>query len=117
MGNLSIRCWAGKNAGAEVASAPALIGFDVFRFAIPCRVALQQSPPPLHQPGAVCCTLGSPVEHFAANGDLSLNCLSHPRGQAQTTAWRLFGGLLLVLAILVVRLIRKHLAATYINTA
>src|SRR5215471_3629956 len=34
-----------------------------------------------------------------------------------TTAWRLFGGLLLVLAILVVRLIRKRLAAAYINTA
>src|SRR5215813_14156969 len=83
MGNLSIRCWAGKNAGAEVASAPALIGFDEFQLAIPWRDALQQSPPPLHQPGAVCCTLGSPVEHFAANGDLSLNCLSHPRGQAQ----------------------------------
>jgi len=34
-----------------------------------------------------------------------------------TTAWRLFGGLLLLLAILVVRLIRKHLSAAYINTA
>lgn len=27
--------------------------------------------------------LGSPVEEFTANGQLSLNCLSHPRGQAQ----------------------------------
>src|SRR5262249_58335667 len=89
MGNLSIRCWAGKNAGAEVASAPALIGFDEFQLAIPWRDALQQSPPPLHQPGAVCCTLGSPVEHFAANGDLSLNCLSHPRGQAQNGSLQL----------------------------
>jgi hypothetical protein len=24
-----------------------------------------------------------PVEEFTANGELSLNCLSHPRGQAQ----------------------------------
>ena len=34
-----------------------------------------------------------------------------------TTAWRLFGGLLLVLAIVVVRLIRKRLSTAYINTA
>ena len=34
-----------------------------------------------------------------------------------TTAWRLFGGLLLVLAIVVVRLIRERRSATYINTA
>src|SRR5262250_3281573 len=33
------------------------------------------------------------------------------------TAWRLFGGLLLVLAIVVVRLIRKRQSAAYINTA
>src|SRR5579872_4228373 len=40
---------------------------------------------PLHQPGAACITLGLPVEHSAANGELSLNCLSHLRGQAQFT--------------------------------
>src|SRR5215469_15865643 len=34
-----------------------------------------------------------------------------------TMAWRLFGGLLLVLAIVVVRLIRKRQSAAYINTA
>src|SRR5215472_13078805 len=39
------------------------------------------------------------------------------KAEHATTAWRLFGGLLLVLAILVVRLIRKHLSAVYINTA
>src|SRR5215469_5007816 len=74
--------WSWKNAGAAVASAPALIGLDEFRLAIPWRDALQQGPPPLHQPGAVCGKLSSPVEPFAANGKLSLNCLSHPRGQA-----------------------------------
>src|SRR5215469_17009713 len=76
--------WSWKNAGAAVASAPALIGLDEFRLAIPWRDALQQGPPPLHQPGAVCGKLSSPVEPFAANGKLSLNCLSHPRGQAQS---------------------------------
>ena len=34
-----------------------------------------------------------------------------------TTAWRLFGGLLLVLAMVVQRLIRKRRSAAYINTA
>jgi hypothetical protein len=72
-----------ENAGAGVAPAPALIGLDEFRLAIPRQVGLHQSPPPLHQPGAVCCKLGLLVESFAANGKLSLNCLSHPRGQAQ----------------------------------
>src|SRR6516165_7661906 len=62
---------------------PALIGCDEFPLAIPWRVGLHQSPPPLHQPGTACSKLGSPVEDFAANGELSLNCLSHPRGQAQ----------------------------------
>ena len=72
-----------KNAGAGVAPAPALIGLDEFQLAIPRRVGLHQSPPPLYQPGAVCSKLGFPVELFTANGKLSLNCLSHPRGQAQ----------------------------------
>lgn len=39
------------------------------------------------------------------------------RAEHATTAWRLFGGLLLVLAIVVVRLIRKRQSAAYINTA
>jgi hypothetical protein len=34
-----------------------------------------------------------------------------------TTAWRVFGGLLLVLAVVVVRLIRTRQSAAYINTA
>src|SRR5215813_3209607 len=33
-----------------------------------------------------------------------------------TTAWRLFGGLLLALALVVVRLIRNRRSALYINT-
>lgn len=39
------------------------------------------------------------------------------RAEHATTAWRLFGGLLLVLAMVVVRLIWKHQSASYINTA
>jgi len=39
------------------------------------------------------------------------------RSEHATTAWRLFGGLLLVLAMVVVRLIRKRQSAAYINTA
>src|SRR5215831_18592969 len=39
------------------------------------------------------------------------------RADHATTAWRLFGGLLLLLAVAVVRLIRKRLSAASINTA
>ena len=39
------------------------------------------------------------------------------RTEHATTPWRLFGGLLMVLAMVVVRLIRKHQSAAYINTA
>jgi len=74
-----------RNAGTAMAPAPALIGHDEFQLAIPWRDALQQGPPPLHQPGPVCSKLDSLVEHFAANGTQSLNCLSHPTGQAQTS--------------------------------
>jgi len=35
----------------------------------------------------------------------------------QPTSWRLFGGLLLVLAVVVVNLIWNHRAAAYVNTA
>src|SRR6266568_9661034 len=89
MGNLSIRCGAFENAGSRsCACPPALIGLDEFQLAIPRRVALQQGPPPLHQPGVACSTLGLPVEHFSSNGKPSLNWLSHPRGQVQSDAER-----------------------------
>jgi hypothetical protein len=75
--------WDWKTPGQELGPAPALIDLDEFRLAIPRRDALQQGPPPLPQPGAACSKLGSSVEHFSSNGKLSLNWLSHPRGQAQ----------------------------------
>jgi len=73
-----------ENAGSRSSSLPpALIGLDEFQLVIPWRGGLHQSPPPLHQPGPVCGKLGSLVEDFSANGKVSLNWLSHPRGQAQ----------------------------------
>jgi hypothetical protein len=72
------------NAGSRSSSLPpALIGLDEFQLAIPWRGGLHQSPPPLHQPPPVCCKLASLVEPISANGKVSLNWSSHPRGQAQ----------------------------------
>ena len=59
---------------------PALIGFDELQLAIPWRVGLHQSPPPLHQLHAVCSTLDLAVEDFSANGKQCLIRLSQPRG-------------------------------------
>jgi hypothetical protein len=73
------------NAGSRSSSLPpALIGLDEFQLAIPWRGGLHQSPPPLHQPRPVCCKLASLVEPISANGKVSLNWSSHPRGQAQS---------------------------------
>jgi hypothetical protein len=47
------------------------------------RVGLHQSPPPLHRMRLECSTVVLPVERFAANGNVGLNCLSQPRGQPQ----------------------------------
>jgi osmotically-inducible protein OsmY len=57
-----------------------------FRLAIPWPVALQQSRPPLRQLRASVHQRSLGVEKFSVNGTLSLNCLSHLRGQAQTIA-------------------------------
>src|SRR5262249_19793336 len=57
---------------------------------------------------------------------LSIGLLISPRGtfhlvgskaEHATALWRVFGGLLLVLALIVVNLIWKHRAFAYINTA
>jgi len=40
-----------KGGGRNPAAAPSLIVLMSFRLVIPWRVALQQSSPPLHQPG------------------------------------------------------------------
>src|SRR5580704_19238876 len=64
---------------------PAIIGIDEFQPAIPWQVVLPQSSPPLHRPHSECDKVFLPVENFAANGEQSLICLSHPRGQPQNT--------------------------------
>jgi len=64
-----------------------------FQLAIPWPVALQQSRPPLHQLRASVHQGPLGVEKFSVNGTLSLNCLSHPRGQVHCAfrglSWRL----------------------------
>ena len=55
-----------------------------FQLAIPWRVGLHQSPPPLHQPGAIMKQRAAAGRQKPANGQLCLNYLSHPRGQAHT---------------------------------
>ena len=52
-----------------------------FQLAIPWRVALPQSPPLLHQPGASMNERAAAGQQKPANGQLCLNYLSHPRGQ------------------------------------
>ena len=56
-----------------------------FQLAIPWRVALPQSPPPLHQPGAIMHERTAAGHQKSANGQLCLYYLSHPRGQAHNT--------------------------------
>ena len=58
-----------------------------FQLAIPWRVALPQSPPPLHQPGTILQQTTVAGHQKPANGQLCLNYLSHPRGQAHSVSW------------------------------
>jgi len=69
--------------GALFVATPALIGTMSFQLAIPWRVALPQSPPPLHQPGRIVQQKHSEHNRKAANGESSLNRVSHSRGQPQ----------------------------------
>ena len=78
-GNLSIR-WEREPGAARSQRSPLIVWMS-FQLAIPWRVGLQQSPPPLHQPCTVCCKVVLPVENFSSNGQLCLNCLCQPRGQ------------------------------------
>ena len=75
---------AGEMRDAELLnSTPRPIVSMSFQLAIPWRVALQQSPPPLHQPGAIMHERAAAGHQKPANGQLCLNYLSHPRGQVQ----------------------------------
>src|SRR5437899_652383 len=97
MGNLSIRCGAFENAGSRSCACPRRSSASMsFSWLFLGGFALQQGPPPLHQPGVACSTLGLPAEHFSSNGKLSLNWLSHPGGQAHTDlceSWPLLAGI------------------------
>jgi len=55
-----------------------------FQLAIPWRVALPQSPPLLHQPGAIMNQRAAAGQQKPANGQLCLNCLSHPGGKSNS---------------------------------
>ena len=63
-----------------------------FRLAIPWLVALQQSQPPLRQLPASVNQGPVRVEKFSVNGTLSLNCLSHSRGQVHFVVSGPYGG-------------------------
>ena len=72
---------AGETRDAELLnSTPRPIVSMSFQLAIPWRVALPQSPPPLHQPGAIMHERTAAGHQKPANGQLCLNYLSHPRG-------------------------------------
>jgi hypothetical protein len=79
----SINPMGNKKPGAASVPTPGAHRLDEFQPVIPWRVALPQSPPPLHRPASECDKVVSPVENFAANGEHGLNCLSQPRGQPQ----------------------------------
>ena len=77
--------WACAGVGREAhASTPRPIVSMSFQLAVPWRVTLPQSPPPLHQPGAIMQQSAAAGQQKPANGQLCLNYLSHPRGQAHT---------------------------------
>ena len=77
--------WACAGVGREAhGSTPRPIVSMSFQLAVPWRVTLPQSPPPLHQPGAIMQQSAAAGQQKPANGQLCLNYLSHPRGQAQT---------------------------------
>ncbi|MGC2185023.1 MAG: hypothetical protein WA637_17230, partial [Terriglobales bacterium] len=63
---------------------PPLIAVDESPAGYSWQVALQQSPLPLHQPELYCPSSTSPDNASAANGGMSLNWLSQPRGPVHT---------------------------------
>jgi hypothetical protein len=63
---------------------PPLIAVDESPAGYSWQVALQQSPLPLHQPELYCQSFTAPDNASAANGEMSLNWLSQPRGPVQS---------------------------------
>src|ERR1022692_2976486 len=77
--------------GHDLATVPPLIAVDESPAGYSWRVALQQSPLPLHQPKLYCLSSTEPDNASAANGEMSLNWLSQPRGPVQTGASECWG--------------------------
>src|SRR5664279_188314 len=67
-------------AGSRRNPAPRLIGSMSLQLAIPWRVGLHQSPPPLHQPRITLKSNPKSDNQNPANGELSKPKLSHTRG-------------------------------------
>src|ERR1051325_607944 len=75
-----------KCGGRNPAAAPSLIVLMSFRLVIPWRVALQQSSPPLHQPGRLLTMAQSKATTLFDGLRQCLNFLSHEGGAPQTHA-------------------------------
>src|ERR1700716_1767602 len=72
-----------KVAGSDPTAAPRLIVPMSLRLAIPRRVALQQSSPPLHQPGAILKQKEQLGKENPSNGKCASSKMSQPRGSPQ----------------------------------
>src|SRR5882672_9192845 len=72
-----------KVAGSGPTAAPRLIVPMSLRLAIPRRVALQQSSPPLHQPGVILKQKEQLGKENPLNGKCASSQLSQPRGSPQ----------------------------------
>src|SRR2546430_8405328 len=72
-----------KVAGSGPTAAPRLIVPMSLRLAIPWRVALQQSSPPLHQPGVILKQKEQLGKENPLNGKCASSKLSQPRGSPQ----------------------------------
>jgi len=101
MGNLSIRCGM-RNTGSRSCACPQRSSASMsFSWLFLGGLVSTRARFRFTNRGQACSKLTLPVEHFSANGKLSLNCLSHPRGQAQSHPRVVILGLWAVLFALV----------------
>src|SRR5437016_14002499 len=85
-----------KVAGSGPTAAPRLIVPMSLRLAIPWRVALQQSSPPLHQPGVILKQKEQLGKENPLNGKCASSKLSQPRGSPQKSVLPKIGARLAV---------------------
>jgi hypothetical protein len=91
--------WGKTGSGSSRRPQP-VIGLDEFPAGYSWRVALQQSPRPLSQPQPYSQSSTSLYNAFAANGKMSLNCLSQPRGPVQGASCRAMQNMTMLTKIL-----------------